>query len=211
MENVKDEIEELEEMEDETVEEETQEAASNSNSNQKSYKDQVIEFVKGLISKYKDQKIKENDDPYFLANLDNNKKSEDECVNYVMNDLTSKRMMMGDDSIIYGLIHDYYVDSVEAGDNWSQYLNRSNAPSAPKKEVKLTEEAKKKLQEKAEAEFIEEQKRKLEEIEKKRLEKEKEKERIRKEKEAEAKRLAAEKKAQEEANKPKQMSLFDFE
>ncbi len=199
--------EELEEMEeDEIVEEEQQESSSNNNS--KSYKDQVIEFVKGLISKYKAAAIEKNDDPYFLANIDNEKKSEDECVNYVMNDLTSKRIMMGDDSIIYGLIHDYYVDSVQAEDNWSQYLNRSNTPAAaPKKEVKLTEEAKKKLQEKAEAEFLEEQKHKLEEIEKKRIEKEKEKERIRKEKEAEAKRLAAEQKAKEA---PKQMSLFDL-
>ena len=177
---------EIEEMEDETVEE--QDAASNS----KSYKDQVIDFVKGLIAKYKATAIEKNDDPYFLANIDNEKKSEDECVNYVMNDLTSKRIMFGDDSIIYGLIHDYYVDSVQAGDNWSQYLSRGNSAAAPKK-VELTEEDKKKLQEKAEAEFLEEQKRKLEEAEKKRIEKEKEKERIRKEKESEAKKLAAEK------------------
>jgi len=201
--------EELEEMEeDETVEEEQQEASSNNNS--KSYKDQVIEFVKGLIAKYKATTIEKDNDPFVIKGFNDSKKSEDECVNYVMNDLTSKRMMMGDDSIIYGLIHDYYVDSVQAGDNWSQYLNRGNNAAAPKKEVKLTEEAKKKLLEKAEAEFLEEQKRKLEEAEKKRIEKEKEKERIRKEKEAEAKRLAAEKKAQEEANKPKQMSLFDL-
>lgn len=200
---VKEELEEMEE--DEIVEEEQQEASSNNNS--KSHKDQLIEFVKGLIAKYKATAIEKNDDPYFLANMDNEKKSEDECVNYVMNDLTSKRIFMGDDSIIYGLIHDYYVDNVQAKDNWSQYLNRSNTTAAPKKEVKLTEEAKKKLQEKAEAEFLEEQKRKLEEAEKKRIEKEKEKERIRKEKEAEAKKLAAEQKAKEA---PKQMSLFDL-
>lgn len=201
--------EELEEMEeDETVEEEQQESSSNNNS--KSYKDQVIEFVKGLIAKYKATTIEKDNDPFVIKGFNDTKKSEDECVNYVMNDLTSKRIMMGDDSIIYGLIHDYYVDSVTAGDNWSQYLNRGSATAAPKKEVKLTEEAKKKLQEKAEAEFLEEQKRKLEEAEKKRIEKEKEKERIRKEKEAEAKKLAAEQKAQEEANKPKQMSLFDL-
>lgn len=190
----------MEELELEEKEEEQEESSSNNNS--KSYKEQVIDFVKSLIEKYKNMMIEKNDDQYFLANLDNEKKSEDECVNYVMNDLTSKRIMMGDDSIIYNLIHDYYVDSVQAGDNWSQYLGRgNNATPTPKKE--LTEEQKKKLQERAETEFLEEQKRKLEEAEKKRIEKEKEKERIRKEKEAQ-------KKAQEEANKPKQMSLFDI-
>lgn len=195
--------EKLEEIEEETVEE------KDADSNSKSYKEQVIDFVKGLIAKYKATMIEKNEDPYFLSNIDNSKKSEDECVNYVMNVLTSERIMFGDDSIIYGLIHDYYVDNVTAKDNWSQYLGRGNQV-APTKEVKLTHEEEEKLKKKAEEAFLEEQRIKLQEQEKKRLEKEKEKERIRKEKEAEAKKAAAEKKALEEANRPKQMSLFDL-
>ena len=192
----------------ETTEEESKEATT-----QKTYKDQVIEFVKSLIDKYKKKMIKEDTDSFFLNGINDDKKSEDECVNFVMNDLTSKRIMMGDDEIIYGLIHDYYVDSVKAGDNWSQYLDRSNAHTRPVKKVELTDAEKEKLKAKAEAEFIEEQKRKLEEEEKKRIEKEKARLQKQKEREAEkeVQKAIEEQKAKEEAKKKgaaEQLSLF---
>ena len=197
-------MEELDELQEDEVKEEDTKADT-----RKDMKQIVIDTCTGIIERYKAMMVEKNDDPFFIANLDNEKKTVEECINYIMNNLVAQRIYGGDDSIMYPYIHDYYVDEghVKYGDNWSNQIG-SGASRTPKKEPKLTEEQKKKLMEKAEQEFIQEQKRKLDAQEKERIKKEKEKEQKRKEQEALKKAKEFE---EAKANGGgAQTSLFDF-
>lgn len=197
-------MEELDELQEEEVKEEDTKADT-----RKDMKQIVIDTCTGIIERYKAMMVEKNDDPFFIANLDNEKKTVEECINYIMNNLVAQRIYGGDDSIMYPYIHDYYVDEghVKYGDNWSNQIGNGSNRSQ-KAEPKLTEEQKKKLMEKAEQEFIQEQKRKLEAQEKERIKKEKEKEQKRKEQEALKKAKEFE---EAKANGGgAQTSLFDF-
>ena len=183
---------------------------------QKDYLTIVKETVTGVIEDYA-RLAKTANDEFFLIGYENTKKNVDECINYVMNNLTQKRIYGGRDSLMYPYIHDYYVDDIKEEllkDNWSSYLRNPNT-SAPKPKVELTEEQKEKLMKKAEEEFILEQKRILQEQEKKKQEREKarlEKQKER-EKEKEIQKAIEEQKAKEEAKKNgavEQMSIFDL-
>ena len=212
--------EELEEMEEVEVEETE---IKNKKNDPKSI---IIETVKGVIQDYKEL-MKNSNDEMLLKGFENELKNEDECINYVMNNLVKNQTFGGRDSLMFPYIHDYYVDDLDIkqlSDNWSNQI-RTGGSSNYGKQVRVQKPTEKDIMAAYDAlgndkknEIYQEQLKKAEEEAykkaqaeiKKREEKEKEKERIRKEKEAEAKRLAAEKKAQEEANKPKQMSLFDL-
>lgn len=197
-------MEELDELQ-----EEESEADNSKTDNRKEFKQIVIDTCTGIIERYKAMMVEKNDDPFFIANLDNEKKTVEECINYIMNNLVAQRIYGGEDSIMWPYIHDYYVDEgkVKYGDNWSNQIGNGSNRSQ-KAEPKLTEEQKKKLMEKAEQEFIQEQKRKLEEKEKERIKKEKEKEQKRKEQEALKKAKDFE---EAKANGGgAQTSLFDF-
>ena len=182
---------------------------------QKDYLTIVKETVTGVIEDYA-RLAKTANDEFFLIGYENTKKNVDECINYVMNNLTQKRIYGGRDSLMYPYIHDYYVDDIKEEllkDNWSSYLRNPNT-STPKPKAELTEEQKEKLMKKAEEEFILEQKRILQEQEKKKLEKEKARLQKQKEREAEKEiqKAIEEQKAKEEAKKNgagEQMSLFD--
>lgn len=184
---------------------------------QKDYLTIVKETVTGVIEDYA-RLAKTANDEFFLIGYENTKKNVDECINYVMNNLTQKRIYGGRDSLMYPYIHDYYVDDIKEEllkDNWSSYLRNPNT-STPKPKVELTEEQKEKLMKKAEEEFIIDQKRILQEQEKKKIEKEKARLQKQKEREAEKEiqKAIEEQKAKEEAKKNgagEQMSLFDFE
>ena len=166
---------------------------------EKTPKEIVIETVKEIIEDYVNM-CKSSNDEFFLEGY--TKKNIDECVNYVMNNLTQQRIFGGRDSLMYPYIHEYYVDDIRPEllkDNWSSYMRSMPTPKA-----ELTEEQKQKALEKAEEEFIQEQKKKLADAEKKKIEKEKarlekEKEKAQKEKEVAIKNGAGE-----------QMSLFDI-
>lgn len=191
--------EEIEETEEEAQEE------KQTASPEPTFKEIVIKECKRIIAKYKEIMSTQNDIA-FQNGINDPNKSEDECVNHIMNCLVSKRIYGGDDELMYEYIHEYYVDSIKAEDGWSDRINNNAGRGKPKAE--LTEEQKKKLIEKAEADFLEKQRVKLEEQEKKRLEKEKAKEKARIQKEQEAKA-----KAKEEAKSSggaTQMSIFDF-
>lgn len=184
----------------------------------------VIETVKGIIQDYKEL-MKNSNDEMLLKGFADVSRSEEECVNYVMNNLVKNQIYGGRDSLMYPYIHDYYVDDLDAEqlkDNWSNQIRGGGSSGQQVRVQKPTQkdiiEAYEALDNEKKNEIYQEQLKRAEEEAfkkaqakiKEREEKEKEKERLKKEKEAEAKRLAAEKKAQEEANKPKQMSLFDF-
>lgn len=199
---------------DENIEEETE--TKEEQPQQKDYLTIVKETVTGVIEDYA-RLAKTANDEFFLIGYENTKKNVDECINYVMNNLTQKRIYGGRDSLMYPYIHDYYVDDIKEEllkDNWSSYLRNPNT-SAPKPKAELTEEQKEKLMKKAEEEFIVEQKRRLQEEEKKKQEREKarlEKQKER-EKEKEIQKAIEEQKAKEEAKKNgavEQMSIFDL-
>lgn len=199
---------------DEDIEEETE--TKEEQPQQKDYLTIVKETVKGVIEDYV-VLAQRSKDEFFLIGYENPKKNVDECINYVMNNLTKERIYGGRDSLMYPYIHDYYVDDIKEEllkDNWSSYLRNPNT-STPKPKAELTEEQKEKLMKKAEEEFILEQKRILQEQEKKKLEKEKARLQKQKEREAEKEiqKAIEEQKAKEEAKKNgagEQMSLFDF-
>lgn len=184
----------------------------------------VIETVKGIIQDYKEL-MKNSNDEMLLKGFADVSRSEEECVNYVMNNLVKNQIYGGRDSLMYPYIHDYYVDDLDAEqlkDKWSSQIRGGGSSGQQVRVQKPTQkdiiEAYEALDNEKKNEIYQEQLKRAEEEAykkaqakiKEREEKEKEKERLKKEKEAEAKRLAAEKKAQEEADKPKQMSLFDF-
>ena len=209
MENVKDEIEELEEDSVEEIKE--------SKTNNSSPKQIVITTVKGIIQDYKEL-MKNSNDEMLLKGFADENRNEDECVNYVMNNLTKQRIFGGRDSLMYPYIHDYYVDDLDTKlllDNWSSQIGTGGSSGQQVRVKKPTEkdilEAYDALGNDKKNEIYQEQlKRAEEEAYKKAQEKIKAAEQKKKEKEAEKKKLEEERKAQEEANKPKQMSLFDF-
>ena len=177
----------------------------------------IIEAVKGVIQDYK-KLMKNSNDEILLKGFNDESKTEEECINYVMNNLVKKQIYGGRDSLMYPYIHDYYVDDLDktlVKDNWSNQI-RSGGNSG--QQVRVQKPTEKDIMAAYDAlgndkknEIYQEQLKKAEEeAYKKAQAKIKEREEKKKEKEAEVKRLAAEKKAQEEANKPKQMSLFDL-
>ena len=201
--------EELEEQEEELEEITTEETPKETTP---SFKDIVIKECKRIIAQYK-KLMADSDDWKLKLGFEDNSKSEDECVNHIMNNLVAKRIYGGEDSLMYEYIHEYYVDNIKAKDNWSDRINNNRGQQQPKAE--LTEEQKAKLLKKAEEDFLREQTRKLEEEERKRVEKEKEKLRKQKEREAEkeTQKIIEKHKAIEEAKANgggEQMSIFDF-
>ena len=213
----------LEELEEETVEEEQQETkqprkGSIDSKKPTDIKKIIVDTVKGVIQDYKEL-MKNSNDEMLLKGFADVSRSEEECINYVMNNLVKNNIYGGRDSLMYPYIHDYYVDDLDIEqlkDNWSNQIRGGGSNSGQQVRVKKpTEkdilEAYDALGNEKKNEIYQEQlKRAEEEAFKKAQAKIKEREEKKKEKEAEAKKLAAEKKAQEEANKPKQMSLFDL-
>lgn len=199
--------EELEEDFEQYNDEETEEAESKeekSKENQPTvadFKNICIKVCKGIIEDYIKQQKEKNTDTMFLVGVADNKKNQDECVNYIMNNLVKNKTFGGPDSLMYPFIHDYYVDDIkekDLKDNWSSQIRTVQA-QAPK--VELSEEEKKELTKKVQDQFIADQKRKIEEAEKKKAEK--------------AKQKAALKKAEEEKKKQEQEAeplggLFDL-
>lgn len=195
--------------------EELLEEESTTESKEKSFKDIVIETTGGVIDRYIEIVKSKGTDDAFLRGLENENKKKEECINYVMNNLTEQRIFGGDDSLMYPYIHDYYVDALlkddQVKDNWSNHIRNTPAPSKGGAKAQAKEDAKNSITEEQKQKFLEEA---IEEAKReakiKAEEKLKEQERIRKEKEAEKKKLEAEARAKAEAAKPKQSSLFDF-
>ena len=202
------------------------EEESTTESKEKSFKDIVIETTGGIIDRYIEIVKSKGTDDAFLRGLENENKKKEDCINYVMNNLTEQRIIGGDDSLMYPYIHDYYVDELkdeQVKDNWSKHIRNNPAPSkggakAQAKEDaknKITEEQKQKFYEEALEEAKREAKLKAEEDFRKAEAKRKEKETklAEKKKAEELAKKEEEKKAKEEALKrgaSKQMSLFDF-
>lgn len=194
--------------------EELLEEESTTESKEKSFKDIVIEITGGVIDRYIEIVKSKGTDDAFLRGLENENKKKEECINYVMNNLTEQRIFGGDDSLMYPYIHDYYVDALlkdeQVKDNWSNHIRNTPAPSKGGAKAQAKEDAKNSITEEQKQKFLEEA---IEEAKReakiKAEAKLKEQERIRKEKEAEKKRLEAEAKAKAEAER-KQTSLFDF-
>ena len=194
--------------------EELLEEESTTESKEKSFKDIVIETTGGIIDRYIEMVKTKGTDDAFLRGLENENKKKEECINYVMNNLTEQRIFGGDDSLMYPFIHDYYVDALlkddQVKDNWSNHIRNTPAPSKGGAKAQAKEDAKNSITEEQKQKFLEEA---IEEAKReakiKAEAKLKEQERIRKEKEAEKKKLEAEAKAKAEAER-KQTSLFDF-
>ena len=194
--------------------EELLEEESTTESKEKSFKDIVIEVTGGIIDRYIEMVKSKGTDDAFLRGLENENKKKEECINYVMNNLTEQRIFGGDDSLMYPYIHDYYVDALlkddQVKDNWSNHIRNTPAPSKGGAKAQAKEDAKNSITEEQKQKFLEEA---IEEAKReakiKAEAKLKEQERIRKEKEAEKKRLEAEARAKAEAER-KQTSLFDF-
>ena len=205
--------EEAEERNDEWVEE-----AESKTVKTKDFKDIVIETCKGIIADYKEL-MKNSNDTKLLEGFEDESKNEDECVNYIMNNLTKQRIYGGRDSLMYPYIHDYYVDDLDKSqltDAWSVHIRNGNGGQPTRVVQKPTQkdilEAYDALGNDKKNEIYQEQlKRAEEEAYKKAQAKIKADEQKAKEK---AKLKAeAEKKAKEEALKSgasEQMSLFDF-
>ena len=188
------------------------------------FKQIVIDTCKGVINDYKEQ-MKNSNDIKLLEGFNDELKNEDECVNYIMNQLTQQRIFGGRDSLMYPYIHDYYVDDLDKSllaDNWSAHIR--NGGGQPTRVVqKPTEkdilEAYDALGNEKKNEIYQQQlKRAEEEAYKKaqakiKAEEEKAKEKAKLKAEAEKQKREEEKKAKEEALKSgaaEQMSLFDF-
>ena len=194
--------------------EELLEEESTTESKEKSFKDIVIEVTGGIIDRYIEMVKSKGTDDAFLRGLDNENKKKEECINYVMNNLTEQRIFGGDDSLMYPYIHDYYVDALlkddQVKDNWSNHIRNTPAPSKGGAKAQAKEDAKNSITEEQKQKFLEEA---IEEAKReakiKAETKLKEQERIRKEKETEKKKLEAEARAKAEAER-KQTSLFDF-
>ncbi len=186
----------------------------------KEFKQIVIDECKRIIGNYIDLVKSKNDDEMFLKGLDNPDKSEEECINYIMNNLVDQRIYGGDDKIMYPYIHDYYVDTFDDDsklkDKWSDMIRSGSSGRTTTVAAKPTEkdilEAYDALGNEKKNEIYQEQLKKAqEEAYKKAQAKIKEDEKKAKEK---AKQKAdAEKKAKEEAlqnGAGSQMSLFDL-
>ena len=219
--------EELLEDEDieETEEESTPRKGSIDSKRPVDFKKVVIDTVKGIIADYKEL-MKDSKDEILLKGFADEVKNEDECVNYVMNNLVEKRIYGGRDSLMYPYIHDYYVDDLDKKllvDNWSSRMGGGGNSQPTRVVQKPTQkdilEAYDALGNDKKNEIYQEQlKRAEEEAYKKaqakiKADEEKAKEKAKLKAEAEKQKKEEEKKAQEEALKngaSKQMSLFDF-
>ena len=218
--------EKLEELENEEEEAEETTPAASTPSND--FKKLVVTECTRIIDQYIEI-CKGNNDTAFIEALDNPDKTKENCVNHIMNNLTSKRIYGGADSLMYEFIHEYYVDKfTEVKDEWSKFMRNpsaigNNKPKARKPTMKDIEEGYQALSNEDKNRIYLEQLHKAEEeARKKALEKIKADEAKRKEKEKE---LAAKKKAEEARKKAEieakkeaeknsggfsQMSLFDL-
>lgn len=194
----------------------------------KEFKQIVIDECKRIIGNYIDLVKSKNDDEMFLKGLDNPDKNEEECINYIMNNLVDQRIYGGDDKIMYPYIHDYYVDTFEDDsklkDKWSNMITggRTTTVAAKPTEKEILEaydalgnEKKNEIYQeqlkKAQEEAYKKAQAKIKEDEKKA--KEKAKQKAEEEKKAKKEKADAEKKAKEEAlqnGAGSQMSLFDL-
>lgn len=192
--------EKLEELENEEEEAEETTPAASTPSND--FKNIVVTECTRIIDQYIEI-CKSNNDEAFLKALDNPDKTKENCVNHIMNNLTSKRIYGGADSLMYEFIHEYYVDEfTEVKDEWSKFMRNPSAignnKSKKAKDEKTTNDVDiEKIKRDAVAEYKAAEKAKKEE-QAKLKEEEKAK------KEAEAK-----KKAESEANEPLG-GLFDL-
>ena len=190
------------------------------------FKKMVIDTVKGIIADYKEL-MKNSEDEILLKGFEDEARSEEECVNYIMNHLVKENIFCGKDSLMYPYIHDYYVDDLDKTlllDNWSSQIRGMGGSG--QQQVRVQKPTQKDILEAYDAldnekknEIYQEQlKRAEEEAFKKaqakiKAEEEKAKEKAKLKAEAEKKKKEEEKKAKEEALKngaAEQMSLFDF-
>jgi len=218
----------LEDEEIEETEEETTAPRKGSIDSKKpvDFKKMVIDTVKGIIADYKEL-MKNSEDEILLKGFEDETRSEEECVNYIMNNLVKENIFCGKDSLMYPYIHDYYVDDLDKTlliDNWS--ANIRGMGGSGQQQVRVQKPTQKDILEAYDAldnekknEIYQEQlKRAEEEAFKKaqakiKAEEEKAKEKAKLKAEAEKKKKEEEKKAKEEALKngaAEQMSLFDF-
>ena len=215
--------EEIEETEEETT---TPRKGSLDSKKPVDFKKMVIDTVKGIIADYKEL-MKNSEDEILLKGFEDETRSEEECVNYIMNNLVKENIFCGKDSLMYPYIHDYYVDDLDKTlllDNWSSQIRGMGGSGQQQVRVqKPTQkdilEAYDALDNKKKNEIYQEQlKRAEEEAFKKaqakiKADEEKAKEKAKLKAEAEKKKKEEEKKAKEEALKngaAEQMSLFDF-
>ena len=190
------------------------------------FKKMVIDTVKGIIADYKEL-MKNSEDEILLKGFEDETRSEEECVNYIMNNLVKENIFCGKDSLMYPYIHDYYVDDLDKSlllDNWSSQIRGMGGSG--QQQVRVQKPTQKDILEAYDAldnekknEIYQEQlKRAEEEAFKKaqakiKADEEKAKEKAKLKAEAEKKKKEEEKKAKEEALKngaAEQMSLFDF-
>lgn len=144
------------------------------------------------IKAYLDAKA--DDDPMFTAKLSNPKKSIEECCRYICEEVKKTGRQGFCDEEIYGMALHYYDEAnIEVAD-------KVDCQVVVNKEIQLTEEEKAKIAEQARKKVEEEELR--EQMRKIRIEKEKEAKR-----KAEAAKKAEEKRRQEEKDG---MLLFDF-
>lgn len=131
----------------EELEEEVEETESETNENVSTpstsdLKQIVITEMTRIINKYRDDQFAKNEDVSLMEGM-NKKKDINNVINHIMNNLTAKRIMGGDDSITYEYIHEYYVDNFDVvEDKWSQYMRAPGGNSQPPKELSDKEIAK---------------------------------------------------------------------
>ena len=215
--------EEIEETEEETT---TPRKGSIDSKKPVDFKKMVIDTVKGIIADYKEL-MKNSEDEILLKGFEDETRNEEECVNYIMNNLVKENIFCGKDSLMYPYIHDYYVDDLDKSlllDNWSSQIRGMGGSG--QQQVRVQKPTQKDILEAYDAldnekknEIYQEQlKRAEEEAFKKaqakiKADEEKAKEKAKLKAEAEKKKKEEEKKAKEEALKngaAEQMSLFDF-
>ncbi|MBR4693882.1 MAG: hypothetical protein IKP07_03640 [Bacilli bacterium] len=215
--------EEIEETEEKTT---TPRKGSLDSKKPTDFKKLAIDTVKGIIADYKEL-MKNSEDEILLKGFEDETRSEEECVNYIMNNLVKENIFCGKDSLMYPYIHDYYVDELDKSlllDNWSSQIRGMGGSG--QQQVRVQKPTQKDILEAYDAldnekknEIYQEQlKRAEEEAFKKaqakiKAEEEKAKEKAKLKAEAEKKKKEEEKKAKEEALKngaAEQMSLFDF-
>ena len=215
--------EEIEETEEETT---TPRKGSIDSKKPVDFKKMVIDTVKGIIADYKEL-MKNSEDEILLKGFEDETRNEEECVNYIMNNLVKENIFCGKDSLMYPYIHDYYVDDLDKTlllDNWSSQIRGMGGSG--QQQVRVQKPTQKDILEAYDAldnekknEIYQEQlKRAEEEAFKKaqakiKADEEKAKEKAKLKAEAEKKKKEEEKKAKEEALKngaAEQMSLFDF-
>lgn len=209
--------EKLEELENEEVEEDTEEEttpAASTPSND--LKDIVVKECTRIIDQYIDI-CKGNNDTAFIEALDNPDKTKENCVNHIMNNLTSKRIYGGADSLMYEFIHEYYVDKfTEVKDDWSKWMRTPSGNTGSSKKVdenKIKADALKEAKKQLEAEYG---KMDIDSIKKQAITEFKASEKAKKEEQAKLKEVEkkrkeeeARKKAESKANEPLG-GLFDL-